>query len=162
VISFPQAPRDPHREERFATIFRGNQDAIRLLDYFRLVSHVWDDLIDRDKPVPPEDISGAFWTAMFEIPANPFWSRFHAILIPALRLGAFSWLASVQLERDKENPLSREIAHVCRFDVGDVAILMAELIGGTQWAAQHAAELKLLVRDEPFALYVADLEAHDR
>jgi len=159
MISFNKDGVDTSKADRFFHILKGNHDALRLIEHIRLISHVWDDLIDGDRPVSKHDINGAFWTALCELPANPFWMRFQNVLFPALRLGTFSWLASVELEKDTTNPLAREVAHVCRFDVGDVAILMAELIGGTQWAAQHAAELKLLVRSEPFALYVAELEA---
>lgn len=147
---------------RLQHIFQGNRDAIRICSLLRNITHVWDDLIDKDKEVTPAMINGAFWAAVVELPTIPLWQKLAPVLVPVLKNGILGWFAANELERDTSNPLAREVSHVCRFDVGDFVLLLAEAIGGPAWAAQHAAELKLIVRDEPFSEYVRGLEGGDQ
>jgi len=50
----------------------GNKDAVRcVLDLGQIVE-TWDDLIDKDKPISDQDISGSFYAATVNLPLNPF------------------------------------------------------------------------------------------
>lgn len=157
-LSFREAEVNPVALERYRYIFKGNKDALAIVSAFRLITHIWDDLVDQDKPVSPAEINGAFWMALVVLPANPLWQALAPTLIPVLKNGILEWFASNTLEQDAVNPIAREISHICRAGAGDIFLMMAEAIGGPGWAAEHAAELKLMNSDETFAEYVKGLE----
>jgi hypothetical protein len=158
MMTFSETKVEQWRIDRLLHIFKGNEDAAKVFWQLRVISHVWDDLVDGDKSVVPAEVNGAFWIALVELPMNPFYRQYYAYLHPAFRLGILEWFAANRMEADNSCPLDREISHVCRFDAADIVILMAEIIGGTAWAIEHAPELKRLVRDEPFADYVEGLK----
>jgi hypothetical protein len=51
--------------------FGGNQDALNMYRMFIDMIHVWDDLVDKDKPVPEGAINHAFAIALVFLPAHP-------------------------------------------------------------------------------------------
>lgn len=161
-ISFSEARFPDDRYRTLCRIFRGNMAAIELMQMFRHVAHIWDDLIDRDRKVNDADINGAFWAALVGIPSNSFFNAHRAVLLPSFAQGIMGWLASNELALDKKNPLSREIAHIARSDAGDFALLIAQIIGGPAWAAMHAATLKILMRNMDYAEFIADLDRSDK
>lgn len=86
--------------------------AIRfVLDVFE-VCEVWDDLVDKDKPICNERINRAFATALIEINANPFYQRFYANISPVLLIGLNQWLDANKL--DKGSKSDRALAYVLR------------------------------------------------
>ena len=74
-------------------------EAQRMLTAIWEIIQTWDDLIDQDKPVPPEAIHRAFLAAL-ELPANPFYSRFMGQFLPLLQLGFIRWIAANVYERE--------------------------------------------------------------
>jgi hypothetical protein len=58
-------------EEKLAW-FGGNTDALNLFHHLVELIHIWDDLIDKDKPVSDEQINKAFLIALVYMPSNPF------------------------------------------------------------------------------------------
>lgn len=84
----------------------GNDDAVQFILAFAEVCEVWDDLIDKDKPIDDDRINSVFWTLLAEMPLNPFFDRFKANLIPILSTGINAWLDANELEkRGTENDL---------------------------------------------------------
>lgn len=136
---------------------RGNDDAVNLLLLIREVSHTWDDLIDQDKPVSPEQIHRAFWISLIGIKANTFFCEHEDVLLPILETGILNYVASVELERTPGH--SRHLAHTARYAVGDVALIMTRLVGGLDWAMAKAATLKLLLQTDSFTDFDTEMEA---
>jgi hypothetical protein len=56
--------------------FGGNQDALNMYRMFVDLAHIWDDLVDKDKPVSADEINQAFLTCLVYLPANPFYRQF--------------------------------------------------------------------------------------
>ena len=52
-------------------LFKGNDDAVQLVLMLREISHTWDDLIDKDKPVADTQIHRAFWIALIGLRNHP-------------------------------------------------------------------------------------------
>jgi hypothetical protein len=136
---------------------RGRQDAVDLVLMIREVSHTWDDLIDKDKPVTPEQIHRAFWISLIGIKTNAFFCEHEDVLLPILETGILNYVASVDLERTPGH--SRHLAHTARYAVGDVVLIMARLIGGLDWAMANAATLKLLLQTDSFSDFDKEMEA---
>lgn len=139
--------------------FKGDADAVALAFMIARVSHVWDDLIDKDKPVADADVNEAFWLALVQIPANAFYRRFGEELRPVMASGILNWIAATDIERRKPSLEALQVAHVIRYSVSDVLVLMAALCGGASWAFEVAAELRLRCQKNGFLDYVKE---HDR
>lgn len=135
---------------------QGNSDAVSLLLIIREISHTWDDLIDCDKPVTHQQVNRAFWLSLVGIKTNPFYQRFESVLLPLLEQGILNYVASVDLERTAGHP--RHLAHTARYAVGDVALVMARLIGGVDWAMEQAATIKLLLQTDTFDDFNSEME----
>lgn len=143
--------------DQLKACFQGDEQAVQLLLLIREISHTWDDLIDQDQPVTHQQIHRAFWLALVGLKTNTFYQRYEALLLPVMETGIFNYAASVDLERIPGLP--REIAHTARYAVGDVALLMARLIGGVDWAMEQAAVLKQLLQTDTFENFNAEMEA---
>lgn len=137
-------------------IYRGNTAAVEVVRMIHQVSHVWDDLIDKD-PATPDDINTAFLNCLIGLGQNPFYRAHCDRIMTVMRLGALNWMAANELEKSPGIP--REIAHTARYSIGDIALDIAEIIGGMSWARAHAAKIKLMLVKEPYATFDAEMEA---
>jgi hypothetical protein len=124
----------------FMRWFQGNAAATMLcLDLLEIV-HVWDDLIDKDKPVSDGQIDAAFRKLMLDLPMNPFWQAHSGMLIPALQSSWLQWHAANVMERELR-PGDKEKAYMLRAAVYQVFHLCAALCGGFEWAKSVGPEI---------------------
>lgn len=142
--------------DQIRACMQGNESAVQLLTILREISHTWDDLIDRDKPIEPKTIHRAFWLALVGVETNHFYQQYKGALLPVMETGIFNYVASVELERTPGH--ARHLAHTARYAVGDVALMMARLIGGLDWAMEQAPVLKLLLQTDTFEDYDLEME----
>jgi hypothetical protein len=93
----------------------------------------WDDLIDKDKSVSPETINRTFWTALVELPRNPFYRRHFDVLNPLWITGIQNWHAANTFEAGGSEP-ELEIAFIIRSCCADFLLQAATCVGGYEWA----------------------------
>ena len=115
--------------------FGGNDDAGRLVAHLCDVAHVWDDLIDGDKLVPPEAINRVFEKTLFAIPANPFFQQHRAALLPLIYTGILGYVTANRMERSGD-PHQIEIAHGLRYAVAHVAAFSISVTNPPEQAAE--------------------------
>lgn len=135
--------------------FKGNQAAVDLALMIARVSHIWDDLIDQDKPVSEADVHDAFWITMFGIPDNVFYQAFGHLLRPAMMAASLDWAAANTLEK-RQDLHGLQIAHVARYSIANVIILMATIIGGREWGFAVAGDLRLLCQKNLLSDYLKE------
>lgn len=121
---------------------QGHQDAIDLCTLIFDIAHVWDDLIDKDKPVSNDDIHNVFWMALIELPQNPFYARFFTHLHPLMKMGILNWKSANALEAST-TPEHKVIAYALRLVITDIVTMCALLVGGRQWAEQVHLQMQL-------------------
>lgn len=148
----PQSDRD-----YLLHVFKGNLDAVALVLAIARVADVWDNLIDADKPVTKKDVNDAFWTIASEIPRNPFYRAYMDDLLPVMETGILNWHVATEMERNMGNSRGLEIAHVIRYSIADVVLMVARICGGPEWAVQHGPELRLRSQRSDFKEYVDSL-----
>lgn len=120
--------------------------------------HLWDDLIDRDKPVEDERINTVFTNMLVELPRNPFYQAHASNLAPVLIAAIQNWHVANAVERGQvEMPL--EAAFVLRSSYVDLVTIVATICGGYEWGRQVAARVRALAHEEGFEKYVLNLEA---
>ncbi len=138
-----------------AGFLKNDPEAVAFVAQCCAVAHIWDDLIDRDQPVSDQDINGAFWIALIELPRNGFYRRHFAELQPVMRLVATNWLAATRMERDGTH---REITYVLRSAYIDILTTAASLVGGQQWANQITPDIRRWAHAESYPEYVANIQ----
>jgi len=62
--------------------FGGNQDALNMFRLFVDLSHIWDDLVDKDNPVSDDRINHAFLCCLVYLQANPFYRSIQEQVLP--------------------------------------------------------------------------------
>lgn len=121
------------------------------------VAHLLDDLVDGDKEPTPDEIVGAFWLSLVDLPDQPFYVRHGAAIRPVLATALVNWLGANKLEADGDEA-ALQIAFVLRSSYVDLVTLAALIVGGVGWAAEITPEIRRWVHSEGFETYVANLK----
>ncbi len=139
--------------------FRGDADAVNLILLLSRVSHVWDDLVDLDKPVDEITINRTFYALLIDLPSNPFFRRHMDTLLPLMAMGAMNYeiANAYELSGDRER---LALAHVLRYSVADVATATALLIGGPEWVRMIGPELRQLSQKDTLDHYRSEHSDH--
>lgn len=130
------------REVRNAKLLEWVQDrdAVDFILDFGEVCEVWDDLIDRDKPIPPERINDLFMMLLTEFPLNPFFERYKRLLIPIMVTGINAWLDANELEKGSAN--QQVFSYVLRDWYMELVAFVIYLTRGREAMRQHSLEIR--------------------
>lgn len=118
---------------------KGSQEAVEYCQMLYKVAHLWDDLIDKDKPVQDADINKAFITLFVSMPSNRFYREHMDMLIPLQYNAILQWLTANKMERmDLE---SKHKAFMLKASFLQIVHVCTGIIGGTAWAEEIGADL---------------------
>ncbi len=149
-------------QEFMLMAFKGNRSAVDFVLMIARVADVWDNLIDKDNPVSDEAINSAFWLLAVEMPGNAFYREYIDDLRPVMATGILNWMAATRMERDETLPhRAIEIAHVIRYSIADVVMMVALLCGGPEWAAQVGPELRMRSQRSDLNEYINSLKGSE-
>ncbi len=133
---------------------RGDENAMQLCTMLWDISHVWDDLIDKDSPVSDEDINQAFIMAIIGLPRNEFYRQHLTELIPVIHTHIYEWLDSNAMEK-ADGP--NEVAYALRSNIGSIIITCARLVGGDDWARSISLDIRQeLYGNESYQQYLGE------
>lgn len=135
-----------------------NEAAADFLGIIVNIAHVWDDLIDRDRPVNNETINKAFEGALIHIPLNPFFQRHQVELTTLLHNSIRNWHLATQIERGTDETLF-PAAFVLRSAYADIFAQVAYILGGHELALTIALEARKQAHAEGFDGYLKNLAA---
>lgn len=90
----------------------GDPHAINFILAFADACELFDDLIDKDKPIADDHVVRVLFSLITELPLNPFFDHYKHQLIPILVTGINAWLDANELEKGTEN--DRVFAYVLR------------------------------------------------
>lgn len=130
---------------------KGHPAAIEMVAQVLAITHVWDDLVDRDRKVEDHEITWAFHLALIELPRNPFWRTHQDELRIVLEHGIFDWVTGNVFEKRKE----LHVSYVLRGSVASLVIRAARIIGGPAWAMMVSEELRNHIFDD-YQSYVSE------
>jgi hypothetical protein len=132
----------------FSRWFKGNQSAMRFCADMVDVAHVWDDLVDCDKPVSAARADATFRKMILEIPANDFYRGNFGFLHPVMILVWAQWDAANKMEA---HTLNNDFAktYMLRASLYQLFHACAVLCGGLDWAAEVGPEIYRLYGEEP-------------
>lgn len=139
--------------DRISEWLKGHRDAIEFVLTAHEIAELWDDLIDRDKPVEDISINVAFYKALVALPRNRFYQENFTLLNPVLESSILDWLTANQFEKSKEAEKLRH-AWGLRFSPFALTVMSARIIGGFEWAQKVNAEFRAL--GEPWERYAKE------
>lgn len=139
-------------QELLRHCLKDNIEAITLCSKLAQVCQVWDDLIDKDKVVPPEVINEVFWMVLIDIPCNSFYRTHFAQLVTIIGAIINDWLDSNTLEKGSKN--EKILAYVLRDRASMLITTCAEIIGGYHWMRQISPIVTAFIYDEPISEYL--------
>ena len=132
--------------------FGGNQDALEVYRMLVDLAHVWDDLIDKDKPVTDADINRAFLLCLVYLPANPFYRQIQDAIYPMWITVVSAYETANHYERTKDSH-GIEIAHGLRYAAGNIIAYMVIVCVGLEKAKEYMPEIWKHVMPERFDEY---------
>jgi hypothetical protein len=132
--------------------FGGNLDAVRMCEAFIDLTHTWDDLIDKDKPVSDVQINQAFLTCLVYLPSNPFYRRIQDSILPMWITIVSSYETGNYFERTKD-PHGIEIAHSLRYATGNIIAFAIHVCVGPDKAREFLPAMWKAVFFERFDEY---------
>jgi hypothetical protein len=135
--------------------FKGDMDAVAFFVQLCRVADILDDIEDDDKVVPDGLTSRMVWDCLFSLPENPFYKKWGAQLRPVMANAFLCWEDSnvLAIESDDEAKMT---AHILRYAVADVAVFIALLLGGKEWANEYGPALRMSMRDGTFTDYLKE------
>ena len=117
---------------------KGNGPAVNFCIDLIYLSHLIDDLVDRDFDRDVEDIKKGFRILIVDQQMNPFYQAFRGALDPLLTSAFMLWLDSTYLEAGGVS--ERFTAFMIRNDILKVIHHCIMLLGGPQWAQEQGPE----------------------
>ena len=148
-------------DEMHLRMVRGNRAAYDFLTTMFEVLHFWDDLIDRDREVPPEEVNRSMWNVLVTIPENIFFQQNFSQLMPLLKTAIWNWQAANEMERSGDE-LDKRIAFVLRSTYVDMVSMCAYIVGGRDWAHEVALEARRQTSNEGWEAYLEALTQEKR
>ena len=132
--------------------FGGNQDALNMFRMFVVLTHTWDDLVDKDKPLEEKDINNAFLIALVYLQANPFYKSIQEQIMPMWLTVVSAYETANHFEREKD-PHGIEIAHSLRYALGHIVAYAVHVCIGPEKAKTVLPEIWKNVFFERFDEY---------
>lgn len=109
------------RDAQLLEWFGGDTDALKFLHTISDISEYWDDLEDADKDVSKSQRDKVFFQALITLPADPFYAKHQAYLLPIMVQAINCWHDANMLEKRDSN--CRALAYTLRNM--DVVIIQA-------------------------------------
>jgi len=133
-----------------------DREAGMFIDQILQTAALWDDLIDRDKPVADGSINKAFEIMLINLPRNKFYTAHFNELNPVLIVSIQNWHMANHIEREMRQELFG-ISFIIRSTYVDLITLTAFILGGHTLAQELGMAARLFVHDEGMHGYVQDL-----
>jgi hypothetical protein len=116
------------------------------------LAHVWDDLVDKDKPVSVEKINQAFLTCLVFLPANPFYRSIQDQILPMWLVVVSAYETANFFETNKDEH-GVEIAHGLRYAVGNIIAYAIHVCVGMEKAKEVLPDMWKTIFYERFDDY---------
>jgi hypothetical protein len=137
------------RDAKLREWMLGDENAVQTVIMLSTITEVWDDLIDGD-PVSPDEVHGAFISAMVGLNCNPFYKAWEPLITGTVLAGINAWLDSIELERG-ETVAERMQAFYIRNYIFEMVNVCAFAIGGWKHMRKVSGEIRAFATHETYA-----------
>ena len=132
--------------------FGGNEHALRMLNAFADLAHVWDDMVDKDNNISADDINRAFLTCLVYLPANPFYRSIQNEILPMWLTVVSAYETANHFEKNKDAH-GIEIAHGLRYASGNIIAYAVHVCVGPEKAKEVLPDVWKTIFYERFDEY---------
>lgn len=146
-------------EEQRLNWFNGNTDALKILDLIIELTHAWDDLIDKDKPVTDDQINRSFLIALVYLQSNPLYRQIQDAILPMWVMVVSAYETANTFEKNKDQH-GLEIAHGLRYAAGHIVAYASLVCCGPEKAKSVLPEIWKYIYYERFSDYLKE-HLHD-
>lgn len=153
-VSMPR----PEEYHFLRNVLLDNTSAIEFCRTLCRIAQTLDDIIDADRSLSGSRVISAFWQAMIELPANPFYREHEPFLRPLIAMAIQDWRDSVVLERSNSHH-NKTLAFVMRDQLAGVIIQCAYLVGGEQWMEKNGPAIRQHCHEDSLDDYLKGLGA---
>lgn len=137
----------------------GDASAVQFIIEFSDACELFDDLIDKDKPIEDGHVTRVLFSLLTELPLNPFFDKWKRQLIPVIVTGINAWLDANTLER-RASGNDRVFAYVLRDWYMELVALVIYICRGRAHMRAVSLEVrKFFTHHETLEQYMAKLEA---
>jgi len=141
--------------------FGGNKDAEAVYELIKELTHTWDDLVDKDKPVNEYEINRAFAIPLLYLPLNPFYRSIQDAILPMWEMVITAYETANHFERIKD-PHGVEIGHNLRYAAGHIVTFMCVRCVGYEKAREILPDLWKDIVFERYDEYLEGLESDNK
>ena len=113
---------------------------------------IYDDLIDKDKPIADRDIHRAMWLALVDMPRNPFYRAHFDLLNPLVIQAIVNWRAANRLETTGN---ASAVSFVIRSTYADIISMCATILHGP--AVSETLAIRTFIHDEGIDQYQQEM-----
>ena len=142
------------REMRDKKLFEWlqNADAVRFFLHLSHFVEIFDDLVDQDAPVSDKDLAHAVFSALYHIPANPFFHAHRATLLPIIFTCTNAWLDSNHLCRGGET--EKALAYTLKGLGVEVLLTCISITRGVEYLRTVSVDVRrVFMAHQTFAEY---------
>ena len=138
------------RDERMLSWMAGNKEAVDAVNTICSICDVWDDLVDKDKPVGADEINAAFTRALIGLQMNAFYKNHEKLFFPLIVTGINAWMDANALQVNT-SPKWRMLAFYIRTFGFEIAHLAAFLCGGWEHLRTISLEMRMFFETESYS-----------
>jgi hypothetical protein len=137
----------------FEGFLKGDAEAVQFAVRIFRAAHIWDDLVDKDKPVTDEELYAVFWDLLINLPADRFYQKHFSLLSSTLMNAMMNWRVANTLEREGSEK-DKSIAFVLRGAYVDILTVSALIVGGVDWVKEVGPAIRRWAHEETFDQYL--------
>jgi hypothetical protein len=115
-------------------------NAVWFVQQFGDICEVFDDLVDKDKPVTEADLARTLFVCLTELPLNPFFDKYKWQLVPIIVTGINAWLDANRLEKGSQN--DRVFSYVLRDWYAELIAYVIYLCRGREYMRSVSMEVR--------------------
>lgn len=144
-------------KKKFEEYMLGNSDAVKFLIDIFTVAHIWDDLIDKDKPLSDYQINQSYWISLIEIPRNPFFLKNSFHLTSLFEAFANQWFDANEMHYGEKE--DTRYSFVLKDTLMDMVAHCAKIVGGFEHMRKVSMEIRELTEiHQTFQQYRSEVE----
>ena len=136
--------------------FQGDTPGCKWVGKIFRALHVYDDLIDKDRELTPEELHSTFWLMLIELPDDEFFTKHKLALLPILVNSIINWRVANNLEKQVETQ-RLSIAWFLRGSYIDLLSMALALERGPLYAVEVGQLLRDWAHPETFQVYLDNL-----
>lgn len=131
----------------FNDIAKGDSQAVEFMCSLHRFFHMEDDLVDRDREVPAQEVVTSNLWLMFAFSHNEFFQRHKTFLWPTLVTSALAWQASEEFKK-REDICDKIASQVLKSEYLNVYLGVAYCLGGFEHAEAMSRKYRRYHFDE--------------